>query len=296
MAILLDLFASQNLTANLCSALPASEIGEFVCRRFPDGETYIRVETPVKNKEVIIVAELTYPDDKILPLIFLVQTLKSLGANSIGLVAPYLPYMRQDTRFQMGEGVTSNYFAELLSHYFAWLITIDPHLHRHHSLSEIYTIPAKALHATDLIVAWIHQHIENPLIIGPDAESEQWVAPAAERIQVPYMVLQKIRHGDRTVEIEVPDLSAFKNYVPVLIDDIISTGKTLLNTVAQLLDKNPHPPICVAVHGLFVENAYESLLRSGIGKIITCNTVAHQSNLIDVSQLLVQAILGTCTK
>src|SRR3990167_10491649 len=123
------------------------EVGKITWRDFPDGETYLRIESKIQDREIIILNSLEHPNLKIMPLLFLVETAKSLGAKRVGLCAPYLAYMRQDKQFQPGEGITSDYFAALLSHYFDWLVTVDPHLHRRHDLNEIYTIPNTALHA-----------------------------------------------------------------------------------------------------------------------------------------------------
>ena len=97
------------------------------------------------------------------------------GARSIGLAAPYLAYMRQDTEFRPGEVVTSRHFAQLISEQFDWLVTIDPHLHRYPTLEAIYTIPAVAATATDAIADWISQNVNDPIVVGPDEESRQWV-------------------------------------------------------------------------------------------------------------------------
>ncbi len=206
--------------------------------------------------------------------------MKSLGAKSVGLIAPYLAYMRQDARFQVGEGITSNYFAALLSRYFSWLVTIDPHLHRHHSLNQIYTIPAHALHVRELIAIWIRSNVRNPLLIGPHIESELWVSQIAKEIDAPHLI----------VDIDMSEFTHYKHQTPVMVDEIISTGRTVLRTVEKLSLLKMEPPLVIGVHGLFIENAYENLLNSGIKQIVTCNTIAHPSNQIDVSGLLAEGV------
>lgn len=109
--------------------------GIFIMRSFPDKETYLRIMSSVKGKDIILLDSLDNPNNKILPLIFFAKTVKQLGAKKVGLISPYLAYMRQDMQFKSGESITSNYFSELLSNSFDWLLTVDPHLHRHHNLS-----------------------------------------------------------------------------------------------------------------------------------------------------------------
>lgn len=282
--ILFTMFNNTELS-NLINDQCDYEIGSFILRDFPDGETYIKINSKIKDREVIILVSLDHPNPKILPLIFTAQTIKVLGAKRIGLVAPYLPYMRQDKQFHPGEGLTSNYFAALISQFFDWVVTIDPHLHRRKSLSEIYKIPATVLHASDPVVNWVRANVTDPFIIGPDKESEQWVSDIAKKVNAPYIVLEKIRKGDRVVEISLPSIDLYHDRTPVLMDDIISTGKTMIATIAHLKNAKTKPPICIGVHGIFAENAYEELLNAG-ANIITCNTINHESNKIDISPLI----------
>ncbi|MCK6438580.1 MAG: ribose-phosphate pyrophosphokinase-like domain-containing protein, partial [Planctomycetes bacterium] len=152
-----------------------AEIGQLALKRFPDGETLVRFDTPVDGCEIALVCTLIHPDDKVLPLLLAAGTARDLGAKSIGLVAPYLAYLRQDQRFHRGEGITSKYFARIVSAHFDWLVTVDPHLHRYRHLGDIYAIPTEVAHSTHAIAAWIRANVDAPLIIGPDSESEQWV-------------------------------------------------------------------------------------------------------------------------
>jgi ribose-phosphate pyrophosphokinase len=263
-----------------------AEKGLFETRTFPDGETYVRILSDVKDKKVILVCTLHNPDSKLLPLYFMAKAAKELGAKSITLIAPYLSYMRQDTVFQPGEAVTSTYFAQIISSMADTLITIDPHLHRRSSLSEIYTIPSRVEHAANHISSWIKYTVEKPILIGPDSESEQWVAEVAKNANAPYIILTKVRHGDRDVEISVPLIEKHKDFTPVLVDDIISTGRTMIETIKHLKTAGMKPPICVGVHAVFAGNAYQEILNSGAKEIITCNTIPHESNRIDISDLL----------
>lgn len=263
-----------------------AEKGVLDMRAFPDGETYIRILSNVKDTEVILVCTLNEPNAKFLPLYFLSKTAKELGAKSVGLVAPYLSYMRQDKAFNPGEAVTSTYFAQLLSGFVDSLITIDPHLHRRKSLGEIYSIPADVAHAANHISNWIKNNVTTPILIGPDSESEQWVSEVARNANAPYVILTKIRHGDRQVEVSVPQFDIYKEHNPVLVDDIISTARTMIETIGHLKNSGMKPVVCIGVHAIFTQNAFQELKDSGAKKIISCNTISHESNQIDISDLL----------
>ncbi len=271
-----------------------AEMGEISIRQFPDGETYLRILSSVKDKEVYIVCALNTPNDKIMPLYFLAKTAKEQGAKQVHLIAPYLAYMRQDKSFHLGESITSQHFASLMSSVVDSLITIDPHLHRRKSLSEIYTIPCTVLHADELISNWIKTNVINPVLVGPDSESEQWVAEVAKNANAPYIILQKNRIGDKDVEVSVPNLEKYLTHTPVLVDDIISTAKTMIETVKHLTVLKMSPAVCIGVHAVFAGNAYEQLKEQGVYKITTCNTILHPSNGIDISDLIYLITLSNC--
>lgn len=269
-----------------------AERGTVEIRRFPDAESYVRILSTVEGRECLLVSTLDRPDDKILPLLFLAATARELGASRVTLIAPYLAYMRQDRRFQPGESVTSASFARLLSGWVEGLVTVDPHLHRRRSLEEIYGVPCRTLHAAPLISRWIQEEIEDPVLVGPDVESEQWVAEVAKEASAPWLVLQKERRGDRDVRVSVPDVVRWRNRTPVLVDDIISTARTMIETVGHLLREGMKAPVCVGIHAIFAGAAFADLKSAGAGRIVTCNTIPHESNEIDVSSLIARAVRG----
>ncbi|OYD23582.1 ribose-phosphate diphosphokinase [Oceanimonas baumannii] len=288
--LLFSLPKDHALFTPLCKGLPAIEGGlEF--RRFPDGESYLRVCSDIEpGQPVIILADLSRPDARFLPLYFLCDTLKELGAGQVGLLAPYLCYMRQDTRFHPGEAVTSRSFAHLLSHRFDWLLTVDPHLHRYHALSDIYTIPATTVHATPLLVDWLRARSEPLLLVGPDAESEQWVSALAQASGHPFVVGSKQRRGDRDVHIRLPDLSGYHRHIAIMVDDVISSGQTLLRCARALTDAGIERIEAAAIHGLFADRIEDQLQNAGVQRLITTNSVSHPSNGLDLTPLLLEPL------
>lgn len=265
------------------------ELGRLETRRFPDGESYIRVLSDVADRPVDLVCTLARPDDGFLRLAFAADAARALGASEVSLIAPYLSYMRQDRRFSPGEAETSKTFARLVSSTFDRLVTVDPHLHRYPALSALYSIPEDTLHAAPLLAEWIAAEVDRPLIIGPDEESEQWVSAIAGRIGAPYAVLRKIRHGDRDVEVEVPDLSEWKGHNPVLVDDIVSSGHTLIDAARKLPLQGFGRPVCVVVHGVFAEDSYERLSALS-ARIVSTDSISHESNAIRLAPLIAASI------
>lgn len=265
------------------------ELGALETRRFPDGETYVRILSDVADRAVYLVCTLARPDDGFLRLVFAADAVRALGAREVALIAPYLSYMRQDRRFQPGEAITSRTFARLVSSSFDRLVTVDPHLHRYSALAELYTIPTLTLQAAPLLADWIAAEIETPLVLGPDEESEQWVSAIANRIGAPFAVLRKVRHGDRSVDVELPDLSQWRAHRPILIDDIASSGHTLIEAARKLPLVGFQRPVCAVVHGVFAEDSYQRL-KALADRIVSSDSIPHESNAVRLAPLIAGAI------
>lgn len=289
MPIIFNFPKYQNL-ANAISAKLQYQQGQLEFRHYPEGESYVRLLSDIKNQEVVLVCGLENANENAMAIMFFAKTAKELGAKKVGLIAPYLGYMRQDKRFKDGEAVTSNIFAKFLSNQVDWLLTIDPHLHRHKTLEEIYSIPCFTLHATKLIANWIKNNVAKALLIGPDEESQQWVEEVAKIADVPFIILTKIRYGDKDVKVSIPEVEKYQNHIPILIDDIIATASTMIATANHLKNAGMKPPICIGVHAIFAQDAYQKLQSATSNKIITCNTIEHFSNVIDVSDLICEVL------
>jgi len=165
------------------------------------------------------------------------------------------------------------------------LVTVDPHLHRYHSLDEIYSVPSRVVQAAPLLADWLKQQSEL-LLVGQDAESEQWVSQIAAHSGHPFVLGSKQRRGDRDVVVTLPDLTGFRHCTAIIIDDVISSGQTILQCIKTLQDKGLKSIQCAAVHGIFADGADAQLMAAGLEALVTTNTIVHSSNAIDVTELL----------
>lgn len=286
--LILAMPGNETMGANLAARLRA-DVGSVALHTFPDGETHVRLGADTRGRSVVLVSTLDRPDTKFLPLAFCAATARDLGASKVGLIAPYLSYMRQDHRFTAGEAITSRVFAHQLSGIVDWLVTVDPHLHRLLSLAEVYTVPTRTVHSSPLIARWIKDNVSSPILIGPDAESAQWVSAVAEMAGAPFVVSEKTRHGDADVAISLPDMTKWRRHTPVLVDDIISTGHTMIGSLMHLRDARMRPAVCVGVHAVFAPGAFEGLEQAGVARVVTTNTIQHHTNAIDVTRSLAEA-------
>lgn len=259
-------------------------------RTFPDGECFVRISPAIKHQRIWLMGSLYPANERIVALRLAVDTLLNSGAERIVLITPYLPYMRQDKAFSKGEAISTDIIPEIIQKGLDSLVTVDPHLHRIHDLKEIYRCPARVIHSADLLGEWIFDNIPDAVVIGPDSESKQWVASLAARTGRSYIVLKKERRGDFDVSISDEGLQAIGKGTPVLVDDIISSGTTMIRAASLIRENTGKMPAAVAVHGIFAANAFEKMKDAGIRKIVTTNSIIHPTNEIDLSPLIADFI------
>lgn len=261
---------------------------------FPDGESRLRLPESLPE-HVVLCRTLDHPNSKLLELVLAAATARDLGAKQITLVAPYLCYMRQDMAFQPGEAVSQQIVGTLLSQWVDALITVDSHLHRVHQLKEAVPVnPAINLAATSVMSDFLGRQMDEPLLVGPDEESGQWVAAIARDRNFDYCVAHKERFGDQQVRVTLPDADYRDRHI-VLVDDVASTGHTLEQAARELARFQPAGISVLVTHALFVGDAEERLHRAGIGQIWSTDTIPHSSNALHLEHLLAESLHG-CTK
>ncbi len=256
---------------------------------FPDGEIKLRLPTPLPPR-VVLLRSLHDPNAKLVELLLTARTARELGAEHLTLVAPYLAYMRQDVAFQLGEAVSQRIIGSHLADLFDAVITVDPHLHRISSLKEaVPATQALALTAAPLLGDFVHSQCPDALLIGPDEESEQWITAAARQHHFDHGVCRKTRHGDRQVEITLPDVAVTGRAV-VLLDDIASSGHTLAQTARLLLRSGARSVDVAVTHALFSGDALQVVREAGVGQIWSTDSVTHESNSVSIAPLVAAAL------
>jgi ribose-phosphate pyrophosphokinase len=253
--------------------------------RFPDGELKLRLPDTLPQR-VTVLRSLHQPNEKLLELLLVAQTARTLGAKHLTLVAPYLAYMRQDIAFQPGEAISQRIVGRFLADLFDAVITVDPHLHRIATLHEAVPVAqAIVLSGAPLLADWIALHRKQPLLVGPDEESAQWISQAAQLHGFDFAVCQKIRHGDRSLEVTLPQIDVAGRAV-VLLDDIASSGHTLAS-VARLLMATGAASVDVAVtHALFADGAVDLVKAAGVSNIWSTDCIPHPSNVVRMAPLI----------
>ena len=281
-------FAEYQEQARALAAEAAMAYDDVLVHHFPDGESMVRLPAELPP-EVVLCRSLDHPNDKLIELVLAAAEARSLGVKRLTLVAPYLCYMRQDRSFHSGEAVSQRIIGHLLAEHFDALITVDPHLHRVHSLEQaVPTGRSVALLATDPVGDFIGRQVPGALLVGPDGESGQWVARAAARAGTDYVVGSKTRLGDRDVDIDLR--GDFGGRDVVLVDDVASTGRTLEVAARIIQAQGPASLSVVVTHALFAGDALQRLEAVGIGNIWSTDSIPHPSNAIPLAPLLARAL------
>lgn len=282
-----DHVAAHELAAEL-----QAQIQEIKVRSFPDGESLVQVGAC--SKAVVVYRSLHQPNAKLVDLILAASAARDQGAEMLVLVAPYLPYMRQDIAFHAGEAVSQRVIGRLLGDIFDAVISVDPHLHRTRDLGDVFPdTHVKALSAAVYVGKEISKNtsMRDVVLLGPDEESEPWVKAAAEAAGCSWAVGRKTRYGDRQVEVELPQTADLSGQHVIVFDDVISSGSTICKCAVAAIQRGAEAVSVYVTHALFTPQDGRAMLAAGVGKIVSCDGVPHETNGIRLAPLVAEAVV-----
>ncbi len=258
--------------------------------RFPDGETRLRLP-PALPSHTVLLRGLQQPDPRLMPLLLAAAGARELGARRLDLVSPYLAYMRQDMAFTPGEVVSQRHLGRLLAAAFDSVVTVDPHLHRVATMDEV--VPGRrgmALTAAGLLGAHVARAVPGALLLAPDEEAGQWVRTAAAAAGLDHAVCLKQRRGDRDVSVALHG-APVRSRAVVLLDDVASTGRTLISAAQGALAAGAASVDVAVTHALFVGDALQAVHAAGVRHVWSSDAVPHASNAVSIVPLLAAALL-----
>ena len=272
------------------------DLGGLEVRRFPDGEKYLRVLSEVKDQTVAVIQSIHHtPDELLFEYLLLTDALKDLGAKRVVAFMPYFAYARQDERFKPGEALSFKTVSKLIESVGTdEIYTIDMHQHRVVKSSEAFRIPAHNLSAMPLLADYVKKigTVEKPLVIGPDAEAEQWAKIAAERLGTDYDVFEKKRLGDAHVEVR-PRKSDARGRDVLIVDDIISTGGTIVEAVKILQSQGAQRVQVACTHPILAPGALAKINSAGVQDVIGTDTVPSPISRVTVAPLIADQLRKT---
>ncbi len=286
--LILALPGAEDLAQDLAERL-GCEANAVEVRYFADGEQLVRLRTSVDARRVLLAAQLFHPADKTLTAIFTADAARELGAAEVGLVAPYLPYMRQDARFRAGEAVSSRSYARLLSGAFNFLVCVGPHLHRIRDLREIYRIPTRVVSPAAAIAGWLAHAAPHCILVGD--RNATWIGEIAAAARVPFVLLEAPQDGRPPA---VPAASSAAGRTPVLMEDIASTCDGLIAAAQALRAAGWGTPIAVVIHALLRQEDVQALHHAGVARIAACTRATHSTGVIPLDDALADAVRALC--
>ena len=281
--------ASEDLAKKLAKQLKASFVSSEL-RIFPDGESKITISAKPKKGKIVVVNS-TYPpvDSNLMQMLSLISKARQFSSDIV-CVIPYLGYARQDREFLPGEVVTLSVIAKLLKASGASKVIIVD-IHSKMGLKH-FVIPIKNVSATQELVNHFKKlKLKDPLVVSPDLGGAIRAKEFAKLYGTNFIALKKQR--DRKtgkVEIMTSDLDGVKGRDLVLVDDMISTGGSIVKAT-EFLKKQKCGRVYVAcTHALLIDNAEKKIRKAGISGIISTNTIPGNTSAVDVSGIIAKAI------
>jgi ribose-phosphate pyrophosphokinase len=278
--------ASQKLAANI-----AQHMGDTLCpletHKFPDGERYIRIKGEVDDG-VVVVQSTGYPqDENLLELFLILKTLQNMKVKYVRVVIPYFGYGRQEKRFKDGEAISAEVVCQLIQ--FAGASEVySVNLHED-GICNLFNIPAYNLSAMPVVADYLKDNLENPVILAPDKGALGFAREIASILGCEYDYLDKIRISSEKVETKPKNLDV-EGREAVIIDDIISTGGTIVNA-CQILRKHGSSRIVVScVHPVMVEDALLKIYAAGADEVIGTDTLKSEVSTLSVAGMVADAL------
>jgi ribose-phosphate pyrophosphokinase len=243
-----------------------------------------------RGDHVILVSTQTFPSPRLLPLVFLAMHALERGAERVGVVAPYLSFLRIDRPTRCGTGGTSRQTALLLSSAFDWTVSVAPQLTRVHELEALVSVPLSMVDCATEIVEWVRQHVSQPILVGPRRGPDAWSRVVSRALRSPLLNVVDDHDGTPLVELSARNAADGIDFTPVIIRSVLESPASIARLAEQLHFVGYRPPICVAVHPLIGKHAVDDLLRAGVQEVVSCTTAAHCTRQIDLTAPFAQAV------
>jgi ribose-phosphate pyrophosphokinase len=259
-------------------------------RRFPEGERQVQVgET---EAVALVYRTLADPDARLVELLLAADALRDRGVRRLTLVAPYLPYMRQDIAFAPGQAVSQRVIGRLLARSFDAVVTVDPHLHRTPHLADVLPdcLAVNVSAAASIASALRGVLPADTVLVGPDSESRPWVAAIAAALGLDFIVGEKQRHGLREVTIALPASARVAGRPALLVDDIVSSGGTLIACAELLRAAGAHLAGAGITHCFAGADDLARLAAAGITPLLATDSIPGPAATIALAPALADAI------
>ncbi len=280
--------SSEDLARKLSRKLKANLVKSEIII-FPDGESKITLSGNLSKSKSIVVQSIYPPvDTNLVQCLSLISKAKE-NSSEVIVVIPYMGYARQDREFLPGEIVTMKVLGKLFKGAGASkLITVDIHSmlglkHFRINSKNVTAIP-------DLVKYFKKLRLKNPLVISPDKGGKDRAREFADILKVEHIALEKKR--DRKtgkVQIKTKNADEVKNRDLILVDDMISTGGSIIKATQFLKKQNCKRVYVACTHALLMNDAEKKIRKAGVARIVSTNTIPGKTSLVDVSDTIAKA-------
>lgn len=268
-----------------------SDLAEYETRKFPDGEIYFRIDSDLKDKEAIVVQSgYPNPNDAVIELFLAISAAREMGAEKITVVVPYFPYARQDKKFKEGEAFSLKIIANIFKTLgVGFVVTVDAHFRKDYGDYDFFGIPAQNISSGPLLAKYIKEKFSlgDLQIVSPDFGASGMVELAAKESNSTATVLEKKRSGDFEVDVK-GELDVSGKSVLVL-DDIISTGGTMVKATGMVKDAGSEKVFAAATHGLFVGDSMKKLKES-TDYLVTSDAIGNETSKVSLAGVIVEVL------
>jgi len=280
--------SSEQLAKKIATKLKSRYVG-CELRLFPDGESKITIKGKPSGK--IIVVQSVYPpvDSNLIRAFALLSEAKKYSSQ-VYAVIPYIGYQRQDRQFLPGEIVTMALAAKLFKAVgVSKVVIVDVHSMR---AINLFRIPAKNVSAVEGLAKYFKRlKLRNPLVVSPDVGGSQRAKNFAHHLGVDFIVLEKKR--DRKtgkVTIKQANHDEVRGRDAILVDDIISTGSSIVKATQYLKSQKCARVYAACTHALLIVDAEKNIRQAGVTRIVSTNTIPGKTGIVDVSNIIAKAI------
>jgi ribose-phosphate pyrophosphokinase len=284
------------LTAEIAELL-GMQLGRVCLKQFNSGEIYVKFEESVRGADVYILQTFSPPvNDHLVELLVMVDALKRSSVGKINVILPYYGYARQEKQSVPREPITAKMIADILTTVGVQrVITFDLHAS---AIQGFFNIPVDHLTALDLLANTVRAQVnrQRAVVVSPDAGRAKTAEKFATLLDLPFAIMHKKRpnHNEAVVTHVIGDV---ENKTPIIIEDMIDTGGTLVQVVESLVENGADPAVICATHAVFSKPIKDRLTHPGIARVVVTNTLPvtdcsfQRLQIVSVAPILSQAIL-----
>ncbi|AGO60965.1 ribose-phosphate diphosphokinase [Ferroplasma acidarmanus] len=271
-----------NVSRKLASIFSCNVSG-VVRKRFPDNEMYLKIIDDVKGEDVLLVGN-TRSDQDIIEYLLLLDAIKEEEPKSITAVVPFFGYARQHMRYNNGEPVSSKVFTQAINQYADRIITVELHDEQTLNYSKVPFTDIKIINP--IYKYFMDKNID--FVISPDDGGYERVKLMGSKLGIPAYYIDKKRIDSTTVKMTLPE-EDYKDKNILILDDIISTGGTIIKASGMLKDKGARNIYACAIHGVFANNSNEKIERY-VNELTVTDTIETKYSNITISGEIAESL------